>query len=164
MPPPNTPPVLRHIRKLMGNQAVAELSDSDLLERFSCHHEDAAYEALLERHGPMVLGVCRRLLNEPHDVEDAFQATFVVLARKARAIAQRNLLGNWLYGVAYRIALKARANAALRRARERQVAQPMATLQSPTSETQPDVRPLIDEELQRLPAKYRVPVVLCYLE
>src|SRR5262249_51181418 len=123
----------------------------------------AAFAALLRRHGPMVLGVCRRLVSNASDAEDAFQATFLVLARKAASVVPRELVGNWLYGVAYRTALKAEALSARRRAVERQVE---AVPDPPTSPEQVgrDLRPLLDRELERLPAKYRVPVVLCDLE
>jgi RNA polymerase sigma factor (sigma-70 family) len=139
------------------------LTDGQLLECFLARREEAAFEALVRRHGPMVLGVCRRLLANEHDAEDAFQATFLVLARKAASIVPGDLVGNWLYGVAYRTALKAKAATARRRARERQV----KTM--PEHPTQPedvwhDVQPLLDQELERLPDKYRVPVVLCELE
>jgi RNA polymerase sigma-70 factor (ECF subfamily) len=111
----------------------------------------------------MVLGVCRRILTHAQDAEDAFQATFLVLARKAGAVVPREMVGNWLYGVAYRTALKAKASATRRRAIERQVT-PM-----PETPTQPidvwnDVQPLLDRELQRLPDRYRVPLLLCDLE
>jgi RNA polymerase sigma factor (sigma-70 family) len=111
----------------------------------------------------MVLGVCQRVLHSPDDAEDAFQGTFLVLVRKAGSIAKPDLLGNWLYGVAYRTALEAKSGAAKRRAQERQVvAMPAA---DPTPDVMwADLRPALDEEVNRLPAKYRVPFVLCYLE
>src|SRR6478609_3469864 len=98
-------------------------ADAELLQCFLARREEAAFAALVRRHGPMVLGVCRRLLRNEQDVEDAFQAAFLVLVRKAASIAQRELLGNWLYGVAYRTALDARSAAARRRAREKQVSE-----------------------------------------
>src|SRR5262245_20394866 len=163
MPHQSLPPVLRHIRKLVGAYAADDSNDARLIEHFVLRQDEAAFEALLERHGPMVLGVCRRLLFQPHDVEDASQATFLVLARKARSIARRELVGPWLYGVAYRIALKARAMAAQRRTRERQVAV-MSLAEPLCNDTANDLRPIIDQEVQRLPAKYRLPIILCYLE
>src|SRR5262245_10308338 len=95
--------------------------DFMLLAQFIDHRDEAAFAAILRRHGPMVMGVCRRLLQNPCDAEDAFQATFLILVRKAAAIARRELLANWLYGVAYNTALKARALNMRRRAREKQV-------------------------------------------
>jgi RNA polymerase sigma factor (sigma-70 family) len=138
--------------------------DGHLLERFAAHRDAAAFEALLQRHGPMVWGVCRRVLFDPNDVDDAFQATFLVLVRKAHAIAKRESLGSWLHGVAHRVALRARVQANQRRARERQ-----AALAGPHEEVAPDplwtdVRRILDEELGRLPEKYRAPLILCYLE
>jgi RNA polymerase sigma factor (sigma-70 family) len=139
------------------------MPDEQLLERFIAHRDEAAFEALVRRHGPMVLGVCRRVLHDPHDAEDAFQATFLVLVRKAAAIGKRELLANWLYGVAHRTALKARAAAARRRGKEQPMVDPPCTEPGDAAVWR-DLRPVLDGELQRLPAKYRAPVVLCYLE
>src|SRR5262249_29325184 len=131
--------------------------------RFIDRHDEAAFEALVRRHGPMVLGVCRRVIGDHHDAEDAFQATFLVLVRKAAAVRPRELVGHWLYGVAYRTALEARGILARRRAKERQVsAMPEPAL--PHADDEPDLRSILDEELNRLSSKYRVPVVLCELE
>jgi RNA polymerase sigma factor (sigma-70 family) len=146
-----------------AGQYLADLSDSELLDRFVRSREERAFAVLMERHGPMVLGVCRRILHAPQDVEDAFQGTFLVLVRKAAEIGQRELLGNWLYGVAYRIAVRARANAAKRRAHERQ-AVAMAAADSLQEVVWRDLRPVLDDEVNQLPEKYRVPIVLCYLE
>ncbi|HEV2947795.1 MAG TPA: RNA polymerase sigma factor, partial [Gemmataceae bacterium] len=154
--------VLRHIRRMVGNGDHEE-TDQELLARFAAHHEEAVFERLMERHGPTVLGVCRRMLSHEQDAEDVFQATFLVLARKAKSIRQRGSLGSWLYGVAYRLALKLRATAARRQARERQAGQMIAT-QTSLEPTWTDLRPILDEELQRLPDKYRAPLILCYLE
>jgi RNA polymerase sigma factor (sigma-70 family) len=156
-------PVLQHVRRLAAAAGCAGRADAELVERFVLHHEEAAFETLLKRHGPMVLGVCRRLLAGSADVEDAFQATFLVLARRAASITQRELVGPWLYRVAYHIALKARAAVARRRMREREVAT-MNPTTAATPDELPDLRAVIDEEVQRLPAKYRLPIVLCYLE
>src|SRR5262245_60840031 len=112
-------PVLHYIRKV--SSPAAEPGDGPLLERFARHGEEAAFAALLARHGPMVLGVCRRVLRDPHDAEDAFQATFLLLVRKAGVLRRPEALGPWLYGVAYRTAIKARAGAARRREREQPV-------------------------------------------
>jgi RNA polymerase sigma factor (sigma-70 family) len=140
------------------------MTDGQLLECFVSRRDEAAFETLVRRHGPMVLGVCRRVLRNPQDAEDAFQATFLVLVRKAASIGQRDLLGNWLYGVAYRTALDARAASIRRRARERQVSPMPEPEAGGGADVWSDLRPLLDQELSRLPDKYRVPVVLCDLE
>src|ERR1700692_957981 len=113
--------VVGHLRRIALLQKADRLTDAQLLESFLLHREEAAFEALVRRHGPMVLGVCRRVLHDRHDAEDAFQATFIVLIRRAGSIGKRQLLANWLHGVAQRIALKARNATARRRAKERQV-------------------------------------------
>src|SRR5262249_22790154 len=125
--------------------------------------EEAAFEALLRRHGPMVWGVCRRLLENAADAEDAFQASFLVLVRRASAVSPREALGGWLYGVAYRTALEARRRRAKRRVEERQV-QEMAQFAAEPDDPWRELLPLLDHELSRLPDKYSVPVVLCELE
>jgi RNA polymerase sigma factor (sigma-70 family) len=142
--------------------AHADLSDAQLLERFIERQDETSFEMLVRRHGPMVLGVCRRALTNPHDADDAFQATFLVLLRKASVIRQRELLGNWLYGVAYRTAAKARVTAGRRSKREKPM--PDLAAQPQTEEGRPDWQALLDAELHRLPEKYRVPVILCELE
>src|SRR5262245_64480279 len=113
--------VVRHLRWIARRPDLGSLSDGQLLERFVAHQDEAAFEALVRRFGPMVLGVCRRVLRDRHDAEDAFQATFLVLLRKARSLARPELVGNWLYGVACYTAQNARASRARRRAAERQV-------------------------------------------
>src|SRR5918998_774306 len=107
------------LQQLFGAGTLTALSEGQLLERFLARGDEGAFEAILRRHGPMVLGVCRRLLADPHDVEDAFQATFLVLVRKAGSLRRDDLLGQWLYGVAHRVAVRARAKAARRRTQER---------------------------------------------
>src|SRR5262245_30277302 len=97
---------MRHIRRMLGAPAGGELSDRQLLERFAASRDEDAFTTLVERYGPVVFGVCRRILANPADVDDAFQATFLVLARKARSIQWHDSIGNWLYGVAYRTANK----------------------------------------------------------
>jgi RNA polymerase sigma factor (sigma-70 family) len=155
--------VLGHLRRVVLLRDGGGLTDGELLECFVARHEEAAFEALVRRHGPMVLGVCRRLLPNECDAEDAFQATFLVLARKAAAVVPADLVGNWLHGVAYRTALKAKAATARRRRREKQVTT-MPEHPSEPKDVWHDLQPLLDHELQRLPDKYRVPVVLCELE
>jgi RNA polymerase sigma factor (sigma-70 family) len=138
-------------------------SDGELLGAFLARREATAFEALVRRHGPMVLGVCRRILRQAHDAEDAFQATFLVLVRKAASIVPRQGVGNWLYGVAYRTALDARRLRARRNAKEKQVAD-MPHPPFETDDVWHELRPVLDQELSRLPDKYRLPVILCDLE
>jgi RNA polymerase sigma factor (sigma-70 family) len=154
---------LRDFLDGLRREAAADQTDAQLLERYVVLRDEAAFAALLCRHGPMVLGVCRRLLSNPDDGEDAFQATFLVLVRKAASIRPREMLAAWLYGVAYRAALKARTAAARRGARERQV----PDLPEPASVADGvwhDLLPVLDRELSLLPEKYRLAVVLCDLE
>jgi RNA polymerase sigma factor (sigma-70 family) len=154
---------LQLLRGTLLSRKVADRTDGQLLEGFLSRREEAALADLVRRHGPMVWGVCRRVLPDYHDAEDAFQATFLVLVRKAASIVPREMVANWLYGVAHQTALKARATAAKRRRRERQVAEmpePAVTEQ----DLWRDLQPVLDEELSRLPDKYRVVLVLCDLE
>ena len=142
---------------------AGEPTDRQLLRRFTKARDESAFELLIQRHGPMVLGVCRRVLGNADGAEDAFQATFLVLVRRAASIQRPELLGNWLYGVAFRIASRARQNAARRAESERQVAY------QPRPEPLPELarrelRSVLDEEMSQLPEKYRAPLVLCYLE
>lgn len=149
--------------RYVGPSVYDTFSDGQLLDCFVHRHEEAAFAALVRRHGPMVLSVCRRLLRHHHDAEDAFQATFLVLAEKAHSLRQPELLANWLYGVAYRTAVHARQRASRRSEREREVA--VLSPVSGDSEIEArEVRRVLDEELARLPEKYRAPLVLCYLE
>ncbi len=155
--------LLRHVRKLLAGQDSHAAPDQVLLQRFVTGHEEAAFAALVQRYGPLVLGVCRRVLGHEQDAEDAFQATFLVLARRAGSIRKRDALSSWLYGVAYRIAAKARVRVARRRAEERRPpARPAAD--SGDAVTWGELRIALDEELRRLPEKYRAPLVLCYLD
>src|SRR5262249_21717870 len=111
--------LLQQLHKLMAAPLGGELTDGQLLERFVVRHEEAAFECLVRRHGALVLRVCRRVLNDSHEADDAFQATFLVLVRKAGSIMKRESVGSWLHGVAYRISRKARATAARRQVCER---------------------------------------------
>jgi RNA polymerase sigma factor (sigma-70 family) len=155
--------ILRHLRAVVAGQTTAQLGDRQLLERFTTHHEEAAFDALVRRYGPLVLGVCRRVLRNSHDAEDAFQATFLILARKAGSLRRRDSIGAWLYRVASHTAMRARASAASRRRHERQVGPPVAA--DPLAEvTGRELLAVLDEELQRLPERYRAPLVLCYLQ
>jgi RNA polymerase sigma factor (sigma-70 family) len=154
--------LVRFIRRLAGADPGP---DGQLVQRFAASRDEAAFAALVQRHGSMVLGICQRLLNDAHDAEDAFQATFLVLARKADSIRRHASVASWLYGVAYRTATKARVAAARRRAAERQAA-PVRSAEPDSAQEAlwRDLRPVLDEELERLPEKCRAPVVLCYLE
>src|SRR4051812_24548031 len=136
--------------------------DDLLLHRFVSGRDEAAFEALVRRYGPMVFGVCRRMLPE-HDAEDAFQATFIVLARKAAGLLQRERLAGWLHGVAVRVALKARQLHARRRARERELDVEF-TVTTHDPDRWSDVRPVLDEEVSRLPERYREALVLCDIQ
>jgi len=155
--------VVHYLRTVVGPPDEGALTDGRLLERFLAQRDEEAFATIVQRHGPMVLGVCRRVLEDGHEAEDVFQATFLVLARKAASIRNRSSLGSWLYGVAYRTAQRARAVAAKRHARERQADDMF--LPDPAAEAAwRELRPLLDAELERLPEKYRAPLVLCYLE
>lgn len=144
--------------------AADESSDGLLLARFHRDGDETAFALLVQRHGPMVLSVCRRVLGDSPDADDAFQVTFLVLVRKAASLRQPTSLAAWLHGVAHRTALKARANAARRCAVERQT-EPMLPSEPPDDELSDcELHAALDEELNRLPEKYRAPLVLCYLE
>src|ERR1017187_9799769 len=115
--------VIRHLRRAVLLRDVHDLTDGQLLNRYLAHRDETAFESLVRRHGPMVLGVCRRVLRNHHDVEDAFQATFLVLVRKAASIRPKEMVANWLYGVATNTAMKAKAMAVKRQMKEKQVAE-----------------------------------------
>src|SRR5262245_18945855 len=155
--------VVDFLRRAARRQGDGGLTDGQLLARFIEHREPAAVAALVQRHGPMVWGVCRRILRNHHDAEDAFQATFLVLVRKAVSIRQREMMANWLYGVAHQTAMKARTILAKRRTREKQ-GTAMPEPQAPEQDTRNDLQPLLDQELSRLPDRYRLAIVLCDLE
>jgi RNA polymerase sigma factor (sigma-70 family) len=137
------------------------IADGQLLKSFITERDEAAFAALVRRHGPMVLGVCRRILRNPHDSDDAFQATFLVLVQKARWVTNQQALAAWLYTVAYRSALQVQLRNRRRQNRERQVA--MRHPETKTPEAQ-DWQPVLDRELNRLPEKYRAPLILCDLQ
>jgi RNA polymerase sigma factor (sigma-70 family) len=155
--------VVQHLRQTLLQQDGAGLTDGQLLGRFIEERDEAAAAALVRRHGPMVWGVCRRVLGNHHDAEDAFQATFLVLVRRASAIVPREMVGNWLYGVAHQTALKTKATLAKRRTREKQVVA-MPEIEMEPHHLQRDLRAVLDHELSRLPDKYRAAIVLCDLE
>jgi RNA polymerase sigma factor (sigma-70 family) len=158
--------LLKEIQTLFGFGVVRDLSDRQLLERFLTAEQGDAEEAftcLVERHGPMVLHVCRQLLDDSHDAQDAFQATFLVFLRRARSIRKRDSLASWLFGVAVRVARRARYNAIVRRFHERRAGELAAARVTPTN-GHPDRLADLHEEIARLPQRYREPIVLCHLE
>jgi RNA polymerase sigma factor (sigma-70 family) len=155
--------VLRQVSDLLAGHALADSSDGGLLEQFVRSRDEAAFAALLCRHGPLVLRVCRGILSNSHDVEDAFQATFLVLACNAARVRDGAALASFLYGTAHRVALRARSREARRRAVERET----AAMRSETSEApkaQDSLEASLHEELARLPERYRRVLVLCHLE
>jgi RNA polymerase sigma factor (sigma-70 family) len=167
MPPRQLRPVLEYLHRTAGGDPAGSPTDAELLERFVTGGDRGAFELLVWRHERMVLGVCRRLLPDPQDAEDAFQATFLVLVRGARTVRKSESLASWLYGVAYRCAGKARARTR-RRARREQGGHDLAGVGAEddrlAAAEQGEVWAVLDEEVERLPEKYRAPVVLCYLE
>jgi C-terminal peptidase prc len=154
--------VVRHLRRLVG-EGSAEPTDRQLLARFAAGRDEAAFAALVERHGPLVWGVCRRALRHAEDAEDAFQATFLVLARRAAAVGWRESVHNWLYEVASRLAAEVRRKAARRRFHEARAAR-RAPAEALPDEAGRELGAVLDEELRCLPARYRAPLLLCYLE
>jgi RNA polymerase sigma factor (sigma-70 family) len=160
--------VLGQIDRLWNFGTLCGMTDAQLLARFATRHEgcaEVAFEALVERHGPMVFRVCRSILQDEHAAEDAFQATFLVLARKVQSLCVKDSLGGWLHNVAHRVATRARSDAARRRRHELRLAE----ARGPAWEVMPDRPPsdasaVLSEEIARLPEKYRAPIVLCYLE
>src|SRR5215831_10377950 len=121
--------VMQHLRRLLGGQVPQPGEDGELLRRFVEHQDRAALSVLVERHAALVWRVCRNILHDPHDAEDAFQATFLVFVRRAASVGRPHRLAGWLHGVAYRVAVRARANAAKRRRHEREA----AAMSTPTS-------------------------------
>jgi RNA polymerase sigma factor (sigma-70 family) len=155
--------IVQHLRRTALLPDGAGMTDGELLECFLSRRDGDAFAALVRRHGPMVWGVCRRILSSHQDAEDAFQATFLVLVRKAASVVPREMVANWLYGVAHQTALNARASVARRRTRERQVT-PMPEPGTDKQDLWRDLQPVLDQELSRLPNKYRAAIVLCDLE
>ncbi len=158
--------ICAQLQRLLKVGSFAGLDDDQLLARFQATGDALAFEALIVRHGRMVFGVCRRVLSDCSDAEDAFQATFLILVkRRPRSATSCELLGAWLYGVAYRVAVRARRTAARRRVREQPEPGPEDAVASTLCDTDRDeALGVLDDELNRLPEKYRSPLVLCYLE
>lgn len=154
--------IIRHLRKMARGCEAAQVGDAELLERFITYRDEGAFEVLVRRHGPMVLGVCKRILRNQADAEDALQATFLVLVRKATSIRPRTQVGSWLHGVAYKTALKARAMNQKRRVKEREAA--AKQVRQTADDTWEALLEILDGELNALPEKYRLPIILCDLE
>jgi RNA polymerase sigma factor (sigma-70 family) len=155
--------VIRRLRRAVLQQDAAGRTDGQLLASFIDQKDEAAFEALVRRHGPMVFGVCRRVVGNHHDAEDAFQATFLVLARKASSVRPREQVANWLHGVALRTAMKAKTVTAKRRGREKQVTE-LPETEAAQQDQWRDLQPLLDQELNGLPENYRLPIIFCDLE
>ncbi len=154
--------VAHQFRRIFGSGTVAGLAEWELLRRYVERGDEDAFGAIVARHGPMVLGVCRRVLGDRADSEDAFQVTFLTLARKGGTLGEGDAIGSWLYGVAHRVALRARTASARRRNLERQAT--AAATSSPDELARRELGSIVAEELSRLPPKYRAPLVLCYIE
>ena len=157
------PSILHYLRQILADSAAAGVSDTELLRRFVDQHDEAAFELLLWRHAALVLHVCRQVLGDEQTAEDAFQATFLILARKANSISRREALGSWLYRVAYHVALKARAEmrkqkSVLRELDDRDLSAPVDCME------QREQRQILVEEVHHLPTKFRAAIVACYLE
>jgi RNA polymerase sigma factor (sigma-70 family) len=163
MPRTQLEPVVRHLHQMAGTHATSERSDAELLQHFVEHREESAFTALLTRHGGLVMAVCRRHLPCRHDAEDAFQATFLALVRHAASIRHTEAIGSWLYRVAYRIAQKAGTDMARRSARERQSVRAARTSAASDAALR-DLQRVVDDEVRRLPEKFRAPFLLCCLE
>jgi cytochrome c peroxidase len=155
-------PILQMIRQVVEDQSVRQLRDQHLLQMFTVKRDEGAFGTILRRHGPMVLDVCRAVLHNDADAEDAFQATFLILSRKAESIRKSASLGSWLHGVAYRTALKVRSGRAIRQKKEAGV--PAKAASGSDELTWREVRQVVHEELSALAERHRVPLVACYLE
>lgn len=162
-----TPAVPQGDCTLRDNRVTAVVSDTELLERFLAERDEAAFELLVWRHGPMVFAVCRRVLRHTQDAEDASQAAFLLLARKAGEIGRRESVGGWLYTVAYRLALRAKSQSS-RHARRRRTLQDIADDEPGGDPAEQlawrELSQLLDAELSRIPEKYRTAFILCHLE
>jgi len=154
----------KHLRNLTAAARADGLPDRELIQRFAAERDEDAFAALVRRHGPMVLRVCRRILRDGHDAEDVFQATLVVLSRKAASLRRLDSVGCFLHGVAYRLALKARTQLAQQRMRESQSAVEKHSADPLAELSVREAQAIVDEELARLPEKWRAPLVLCCLE
>jgi RNA polymerase sigma factor (sigma-70 family) len=155
----------RQAQRLFNLGTLGSMNDAQLLDWFISERDDAreaAFEELMIRHGPMVFRVCRRVLRDTHDSEDAFQATFLVLAHRARSLRRRESVASWLFGVAYRVASRSRRTAARRQARDQRVAQRTSEVLPPAGEYRD--WEVLHDEIDRLPERLRAPVTLCYLE
>jgi RNA polymerase sigma factor (sigma-70 family) len=153
---------LHHLKRGMVAETLSDAGDPQLVEQFLADRDEAAFEALIRRHGPMIMSVCSRIVHNHADAEDAFQATFLVLAKNLRTVRKQASFASWLHGVARRIALKARAQANTRRQYEQRV--PLRESSGAEDITGKELRSVFDEELTRLPDKWRLPLILCYLE
>src|SRR5262245_10216951 len=155
--------VLHHVRQLVAEQSAGSVPDRELLECFVARRDESAFAALVRRHGAMVLGVCRRVLRHRHDAEDASQAAFLVLARKAASIRNQQSVASWLHGVALRVAANLKREVA-RRQRRQEALMDVPREDATHDVTWREVQVVLDEECQRLPQHFRSPLVLCYLE
>jgi RNA polymerase sigma factor (sigma-70 family) len=156
--------IVRQVRRLAGSPAPGGDSDRDLLTRYAALRDAEAFEALVRRHGPMVWNLCRRVLRHEQDAEDAFQATFLVLARQAASVGGKGTLAGWLYRVAFRIALKAKGRGSARSLEPLATDPPCPAPSVAAASDRAEVRSIIDEEVNRLPERFRVAFVLCCLE
>jgi RNA polymerase sigma factor (sigma-70 family) len=155
--------VVEHIRNLAAPELTSDRTDQELLKDFSSRRDQAAFTILVKRHASMVFGICRRVLEQREDAEDAFQATFLLLAQKPKAIQKQSALASWLHGVAFRTAMRAKRDGARRRFREKRV-EPMPRTPAASELALRELQALLDVEIARLPEKYRAPFVLCCLE
>jgi DNA-directed RNA polymerase specialized sigma24 family protein len=159
MPKASQTSAARQIHHLLAQGMAIGLSDAQLLERFASARDEASFEMLVARHGPMVLGVCLGVLHNSHDTEDAFQATFLVLARKAGSLWVKGSPASWLYPIALWIAVKAKADVARRRRHERQATRAKEREDAASAPPEPDLIPMLCREIERLPENYRAPVI-----
>ena len=163
MGPNATDNLLNHVRKLASVECNKQAPDGELLRRYAAQRDDQAFAAVVRRHGAMVLRVCQRILGKAEDAEDAYQATFLVLMRKAGSVRWKPSVANWLYGVAYRISLNERKRVARRQRCEGRA--PAALARDPLAEiTLRDAQAIVDAELAKMSDRYRAPLVHCYLE